>query len=267
MELRALICGVAHNEMGAARRSPKPDEWDLENLLVPSEGRKEDYLAVLRAARLVAAAVEVTARMAARRAVWLGATYAEVGAAEGISRQAARQRHARESARRPIRFVGGPRDGKQSVAIGSEREIRHGEWAGPWEEDEGRHNDEFPQVTAVYRAKYGSPDVFEFHHYEKSEDGTVIAEWDRRPRVHELARYWFTESAIVLAEARALDSAVRTPSSRVNFTILEPLREALRARLGGRLSSALLPSALPESDEPSSTYYDERGDDGPMWDR
>jgi hypothetical protein len=37
--------------------------------------------------------------------------------------------------RRVVQLVGGPRDGKHSTAIGLGREIRYGEWAGPWEEE------------------------------------------------------------------------------------------------------------------------------------
>lgn len=247
LEVRALICGVADVRLGAADR-PGPG-WDLDNLLAEAHGGKEDYLAVVRAARQVAAAAEITARMAARRAHWHGADFAEIGAAEGITRQAVRQRMERATARRTVRFVGGPRDGTTGVAFGTEREIRRGEIAGPWEGRYGEYNERFPAVTSAYRAKYGSPDVFEFHHYEDSENGKVIAQWDRRPRVHELARYWRTDSMTVLAEARKLSPEIKTPASRVDLALLEQLRTALAKRLGGRRLS----SALPEVEEGRDT--------------
>lgn len=251
VELRALICRVADGPAESRRPRVGPGSWDLDNVLVSGGGHKEDYLAVLRAARQVVVAAEATAELAVHHALREGADFAELGAAEGVTRQAARQRYERTTARRAVRFVGGPRDGTEGVAIGAQREIRRGEWAGPWERRQSWGGSSGgPSVISVYRAKYGSPGVFEFVHYENSETGKVVANWGRRPRVEELARYWFTDSTTVLAEARVLSPKIKTPASRVELPLLEPLRAALLARLGGRLSSA-----LPNNEQPED--YDE----------
>lgn len=169
MELRSLVCRVANDQAGLhATQSAVTGDWDLDNLARSEDLRAEDCLAVLRAAQLVVAAVEATTRTVTTRALRDGADFAQIGAAEGISRQAARQRHRRHSAQRLVRLVGGPRDGKHASAFGATREIRHGEAAGPWDEDR-----EVTEVTSVYRTKYGSPEVFEFHHYEDLNGNTM----------------------------------------------------------------------------------------------
>jgi hypothetical protein len=236
-EVRALICRVADQQLGVRRPQSGPGSWDLHNPLISGGGRKEDYLAVLHAVRLVQAAAEATVHTATLMAVRHGADFGELGRAEGITRQAARQREKRASARRQVRFVGGVRDGTTDLVLGSRREIRRGEWAGPWE----RYSSESPLVISVYRAKYGVPDIFEFHHYEDAQTGKVVSNWGRRPRISNLAYYWYIDSKTVLAEARKLDPAIKTPASRLDLELLEPLREALVARRGGEPLRSALP--------------------------
>lgn len=219
MELRALVCRVANSQTPLhAACSPATGDWDLGNLARAAERRKHDYLTVLRASHLVQAAVEMTTEMAINGALANGADFAEIGAAEGISRQAARQRHQRRHAQRRVRLVGGPRDGSHAFVSGRQREIRWGESSGFWD------NWDDDQPTSVYRARYGAPDVFEFLCYEDA-NGDAMAHWDRQPRVYQLARYWSVDARSVLKRAREIDSRVRTASSRVDPATVDSLRK------------------------------------------
>jgi hypothetical protein len=229
LELRALLARLANEETPLhATESPVTGDWDLHDRSRPADLRKADYLAVLRAAHMVLTTVGTIVQDYTDEALRVGADFSEIGATAGISRQAARQRHRRHRAPRTVRLVGGPRDGSEHRIIGLAREIRRSESPGRWEEED--------TVDSVYRVKFGSPEVFEFQHYEDSEGRTFI-EWDRRPRLYQLASFWDVESATVLAEARALSARVRSASSRVELADVELLRQALGARFNTRLSS------------------------------
>lgn len=229
LELRALLCRLANEESPLhAAESPVTGDWDLHDHDRPVDLRKADYLAVLRAAHMVLTTVEAIAHTYTGDALHLGVDFSEIGATAGISRQAARQRYLRRRAKRTVRLAGGPRDGAERTITGLTREIRCAS-IGRWEDD---------AVESVYRVKFGSPEVFEFDHYEDSK-GRAFTEWDPRPRVHQLARFWDVKSPTVLAEVRGIAPGVRTPSSRVELADLEPLRVALNARFDTRFSRAL----------------------------
>lgn len=226
MEMRALVCRVANGQTPLhARPSATTGDWDLSNSARPADQRKHDYLAVLRAAHVVQAAVEMTIVMAINGALRDGADFAEIGAAEGISRQAARQRHRRRHTKRRVRLVSGPRDGSYAHVFSHERELRWAESAGFWDSNPDYWDDQDDnRPSSVYRAKYGAPEVFEFLHYEDA-NGNAMAHWDRRPRVHQLARFWFVDSRSVLKRAQEIDPRVKTPSSRVDLATVESLCE------------------------------------------
>lgn len=230
LELRALLARLANEEAPLhATESPATGDWDLHDPGRPTDLRKADYLAVLRAAQMVLTTVDAIAQAYTGDALGVGADFGEIGATAGISRQAARQRYRRHRAQRTVRLVGGPRDRTEERIIGLTREIRRPDSAGRWEQES------MDRVESVYRVKFGSPEVFEFQHYEDSK-GRAFTEWDRRPRVHQLARFWDVASATVLAEVRALAPGVRTPSSRVELADVEPLRQALGSRFDTRFS-------------------------------
>jgi hypothetical protein len=146
--------------------------WDLDNPQRPEEQRKEDYLTLLKVGRNMMTMLESNMSMAEARALDNGANYGEVGAARGISRQAVRQAENRRNARRAVTLVGGPEDNERAFVTGTSDRLTL-----PVGDDGGYNDwyDEPPQVFAVYKRKYGSPTVFEFTHFERS-DGTVVAE-------------------------------------------------------------------------------------------
>jgi len=69
----------------------------------PQEELRVHALALLQACTELVVDLQCTADQAADRAVFNGASYAEIGAARGISRQAARQRHQKELAEQKAR--------------------------------------------------------------------------------------------------------------------------------------------------------------------
>ena len=220
LETRDLVCRLASARLNAAW-SETAGAWDLDNPGRLPEQRKDDYLTLLQTSRAVMAALEATLFMAASGAERNGASFAEIGAAQGMSRQAARQWLNREAAQQTVSLIGGPQDGRTATRLGSESEIRFrvpDPWRDPWLEDE-------EPITAVYRKKYGSPTVFEFHHLEDHKGTTLAVEPDRRPRVHQIARAWELDSRTVLRHTRVIDPLVRTLSSRVDLTTVEQLRE------------------------------------------
>lgn len=240
MEMRALLCRVANSQIPLhATPSPTTGDWDLGNPTRPIEERKHDYLSVLSAGHLVQAAVAMAIEMAISGALQDGADYAEIGAAEGISRQAARQRYQRRYVKRRVRLIGGPRDGEHVYVFGSEREIRRVESAGFWDNRDfsewDDRNDDRP--NSVYRVKYGAPEVFEFLCYEDA-NGNAMANWDRRPRVYQLARYWLLDSRLIIKHAREIDPKVKSRSSRIDLTTVESLREVFSPRRGTPLSAS-----------------------------
>ncbi len=203
-------------------------EWDLDNLLRPKQQRKEDYLELLQTGRKVMAALEFNLALLASRARRNGADFGEIGATQGISRQAARQAAKRSGAKRPVTLVGGPRDGAEAAMP------RPGRLGSPSAEgpvlqaaplDRGRRG---AAIRGVPR-KHGQPHVFEFAHYE-SHDGKVIPEPDLRPRIHHIAYAYGLDSRTVLAQAREVNPALRSPSSRVDRATLEQLDPIVMAR-------------------------------------
>lgn len=48
--------------------------------------------------------------------------------------------------------------------------------------------------------------------------------------MHQLARYWCIDAPTVLAQAHALDPRVKTPSSRVELSTFDLLRDVLGSR-------------------------------------
>jgi hypothetical protein len=232
MEMRALVCRVANSQTPLhATHSPTTGDWDLGNPARSAEQRKHDYLTALSAGHLVQAAVEMAVEMAIGGALRDGADYAEIGAAEGISRQAARQRHQRRYVKRRVRLIGGPRNGDHAYVFGREREIRRVESAGFWDNRDFSEWDDWDddRPNSVYRVKYGAPEVFEFLCYEDAK-GNAMTNWDRRPRVHQLARYWLVDPRSVIERAREIDSKVKSPSSRVDLVTVESLREVFSLR-------------------------------------
>lgn len=204
-----------------ATYSERAGGWDLDNPERPDAHRKHDYLTALRVARSIQAALEsflVTTAVSAQRC---GADFADIGAAQGMSRQAARQAIKRATTRHRATLAGGPRDGQQILRFHAETTVRYGvpgsrDELDPWlDEDEG---------TAVYRRKHGSPEIFEFQHLEDRAGKVLPAEPDRRPRVHQLALAWGMDSRIVLKQVRTIDPQVRTASSRVDLATVEQLK-------------------------------------------
>lgn len=227
VEVRDLVERVARRDVSLHA------SWDENTRGMPDEDRRHDALAMLRAGHLVKAAAQQAINAAVTEAVYAGADFGEIGDAEGITRQAARQRYRRWSTRRAVRLVGGPRDGEASRVFGTEREVRFVERAGFWDvwydwrggdDWDGWDKGAADRPTSVYRAKYGSPGIFEFAHYEDTH-GRVVEDWDWRPRVRQLARYWHVETETILRRAHEVDPTVRNPSSRVEQATVDALEE------------------------------------------
>jgi hypothetical protein len=186
--------------------------WDLDHPEHSQQQRKEDRLAVLETARTVMAALQRVIQdstMVARRN---GTDWGEIDAAQGISRQAARQAAGRRTMKQTVTLVGGPRDGEQESAVpASKKELRfefldvllreHRWWFG-----------EQQKATAVYRRKYGSPATYEFAHFESHDGEISVTEPDVRPRIHQMAYAWGFDSERMLAEAKKIDRGIRTRS-------------------------------------------------------
>lgn len=223
MAVRDLVCCQADSQLHATR-SETTGDWDLDNSRRPSTQRKSDYLVLLATSRAVIDALEHTIMLAHQRALSNGATFAEIGAAQGISRQAARQYYNRDLERRPVTLLGGPLDGETRSAFGRENELRFSVRNPAFE----RYSLDDPgeSYSAVYRKKYGSPDVFEFHRFV-DDRGKPVAHVDQRPRVHEIARAWRLEAHSVLAQAKKIDTRIRSTSSRVDLTTVERMYETL----------------------------------------
>jgi len=106
MELRTLVCRVANSQSKLhAVQSPVTGDWDLDSPSRAENLRQDDYLAVLSAAHMVLTTVESLRRGIMGKALDAGVGFAEIGATEGISRQAARQRYRRHTTRRRVRLV------------------------------------------------------------------------------------------------------------------------------------------------------------------
>jgi hypothetical protein len=227
--VRDFLCQLA-GDLLYADRSKVSGQWDLDNPLRPREQRREDYLTLLQVGRSVNTALEFNTEMAESRAQRNGAGFGEIGAALGISRQAARQAHKRRTTEHTVTLVGGPRDGSTAQTTADTAELSYAVRdpffrEHPWLEDE-----ELPSV--IYRRKYGSPAVFEFVHFT-SHDGKIIAEPDVRPRVYDLAKAWDLDSRTILARASDFTAGLRSPSSRVDRATFEQLRAIFMGRPEG----------------------------------
>lgn len=173
-----LVYRLADPELHATC-SERTGEWDLNNPERPAVQRKHDYLTVLRMVRSIQATLESLLETTAVEAQGCGADFAEIGAAQGMSRQAARQAINRATTQHRATLSGGPRNGQQIFRRHWETTVRYSvpspsNESDPWLDEED-------EVVAVYRRKHGSPEIFEFQHLEDSTRKVLPAEPGRRP--------------------------------------------------------------------------------------
>jgi hypothetical protein len=181
---------------------------------------------VLTMTRAVKDALDEIADRYAYRAKHNGADFAEIGAAIGVSRQAARQRHLRQTVRKPVTMNGGPYDGRPMNILLGESAVRLLA-SDPWLDDrpwlqEGLDPSDDP-VYALYRRASDNPDVYRFQRYENP-DGTVAPEPDHHLRIYRLADSWGLYSRVVFDYARRVDPRIRGESSRLDPVTADTVR-------------------------------------------
>jgi hypothetical protein len=110
------------------QKGQTPPRWEatyrLKIKLSRREDRREDYLTLLTNIRAVRDALDELADRYAYRAKQNGADFAEIDAATGVSRQAARQRHMRQTVLRPVTMIGGPWEGRPMNVLLGESAVR-----------------------------------------------------------------------------------------------------------------------------------------------
>lgn len=221
MELRDLVCRFSDDRL-QADRSQISGNWDLDNQDRPQPERRSDYLTLLATCKAVADALDGIVFTACSGALRNGANFGEIGKAQGVSRQAARQYWRRHTEERTVTLKGGPRDGQRARSFGGGDIVFS---ISDSSLDLYEIEDE-ESTTAHYRKKSGNPDVYEFHHFE-DHNGRVLAEVDNRIRLHRLSVKWGIDSRILLIHARKVDPGVRSVSSRVSRDTLEKLHEII----------------------------------------
>lgn len=220
-----FVCQLAAQELHAWWSESRAT-WDLDSGLRSRDHRRQDYLTLLTMIRDVRDALDDIADRYTFRAKQNGADFAEIGAAAGVSRQAARQRHLRQTVQRLVTMVDGPWDGRPYNVLLGESAVRllaFDPWLDerPWLKERLDPHDD--PVYAIYRRAPDNAEVYRFQRYESS-DGTVTTEPDHPLRIYRLADSWGLYSRIVLDYARRLDPEIRGESSRLDRTTAASVR-------------------------------------------
>ncbi|MFG1857148.1 hypothetical protein ACGFJT_35305 [Actinomadura geliboluensis] len=151
----------------------------------PDEQRRIAALTLLEVYRRLADALQTNIDLAQVHALGAGATYGDIGAACGVSRQAVRQRWQRLRQQRQLREVklrGGPRDGRTTRVMQRET-VRFYDWL-PGQDPEF----DSPTRYARYVASREDPDIYVFQgireasHISEDEWHEAPAIRARRPR-------------------------------------------------------------------------------------
>ncbi|CAA9380288.1 MAG: hypothetical protein AVDCRST_MAG66-235 [uncultured Pseudonocardia sp.] len=203
--------------------------WDLDSGLRRPADRRQDYLTLLATIRTVQDALDELAGRYGYRAKRNGADFAEIGAAAGISRQAARQRHLRQTVLKPVTMSGGPWDGRLMKVLLGEFTVSLPA-LDPWLEDrpwlrERLDPDDDP-VYAVYQRCRDNPEMYRFQRYENP-DGTPTDEPDHSLRIYRLADGWGLHSWSLTHYAKRVDPGVRGESSRLSPDAAAQLRSLI----------------------------------------
>jgi hypothetical protein len=220
-----LVCQLAAGKLHAIWLESRAT-WDLDSGLRRREHRRQDYLTLLTMIRTAQDALDEIAERYAYRAKHDGADFAEIGAAASISRQAARQRHLRQTVRKPVTMSGGPHDGRpMNILLGDSvvRLLAFDPWLEdrPWLDDSLDPADD--PVYAIYQRTRDNPDVYRFQRYENP-DGAPTDEPDHHLRLYRLADTWGLSSRVVLHYAKRLDPRIRGESSRLDPDAADKLR-------------------------------------------
>jgi hypothetical protein len=122
------IQDIAWKELGAELGYPLGAfAGDAAREVIAGEERKRVNLTLLTIFSKMAQGLDLSVLKAENEALRAGATYADIAAAEGVSRQAVRQRRKRNAAatrRHEVTLLGGPFNGRV-VHVFSEKEIRY----------------------------------------------------------------------------------------------------------------------------------------------
>lgn len=220
-----LVCRLAEERLHAYWSEAR-GTWDLDSGLRSRDHRQQDYLTLLRTIRDAKAALDELADRYAYRAKRNGADFAEIGAATGVSRQAARQRHLRQTVLRPITMIGGPWAGRPMNILLGDSVVRlpaFDPWLDehPWLKEELNSFDD--PVYAIYRRTPDDPDVYRFRQYENP-DGTVTHAPEHHLRIYRIADSWRLSSWVVLDYARRVDTQIRGESSRLDRATADKVR-------------------------------------------
>lgn len=215
-EASRVLVGVPCH-LGSRQRTSRPAD------------RREDYLTLLATIRTVRDALDDLAGHYGYLARRNGADFAEIGTAAGISRQAARQRHLRQTVRKPVTMSGGPWDGRSMTVLLGESRVRRlalDPWLKerPWLEERLDPGDD--PVYAVYQRSRDNPEVYRFQRYENP-DGTPTDEPDHSLRIYRLADAWGLYSWALMHYAKRVDPGVRGEYSRLSPDAAAQLRSLI----------------------------------------
>ncbi len=146
--------------------SPGEDPKDPDDPKATREEKLNAYLALLAVYSEMKSCLGLNSSAAQAGARIHGATYAAIGAARGISRQAVRQEGGRARESRTVQLVGGPKDGDREQ-VNREKELkfavyRPGEYYG-----NGTR-----QGIAYYRRSREDKNVFIFTGVQMDKDST-----------------------------------------------------------------------------------------------
>lgn len=203
--------------------------WDLDSGLRRPADRRHDYLTLLATIRTVQYALDELVGRYSYRAKRNGADFAEIGTAAGISRQAARQRHLRQTVQKPVTMSGGPWDGRPMKVLLGDSMVSLLAF-DPWLADRTWLHDRLDPgddpVQAIYQRCRDNPQMYLFQRYENP-DGTPTDEPDHSLRIYRLADAWGLSSRDLLHYAKRVDSGVRGESSRLSPADAAQLRSLI----------------------------------------
>ena len=237
-----FLCQLASRELHAFWSESRAT-WDLDSGLRRPADRREDYLTLLATIRTVQDALDEIAGRYSYRAKRNGADFAEIGTATGISRQAARQRHLRQTVHKPVTMSGGPWENRpMNVRLGEStvRLLAFDLWLEerPWLEERLDPGDD--PVYAVYQRSRDNSEVYRFQRYENP-DGTPTDEPDHSLRIYRLADAWGVYSWTLMHYAKRVAPGIRGESSRLAPDAAAQLRslinEIARQRSAGENGS------------------------------
>jgi len=219
-QLQQIAWSIARHTPPVARPA---EPWD-ERFDAGAEERRMGCLVLLGVYTHMIKVLQTRIDLAVKEALTLDASYGEIAAACGVSRQAARQRWLRHRERYEfpkVRLSGGPRDGESERPRPGEELI-----VSLWEQGPAR-----PSGYARYVPSQEDPGAYTFIESQTYNWDEAAKQGSRRgkPRVFEIAKEFGVESKEVLAKLQEMGEFVRSAAATVEPEALRHLWEHFEA--------------------------------------